>query len=62
MNLESVFQAFKPKHKVSGTNLLGKLDSSSVWYQVSVERIVSKNLRFIVSFISSYSIRYNFNS
>ena len=39
---------FKPKHQVDGIPLLGKLDSASVWYQVFVDSIVLKYLRFKV--------------
>ena len=39
---------FKRKHQVDGITLLGKLDSASVWYQVSVDNIILKYLGFKV--------------
>ena len=52
---------FKPKHQVNGITILGNQDCASVWYQVSIDSIILKYFWLIVSFISSYLFRRNFN-
>ena len=48
---KTCISGFKPKHQVGKITLLGKLNSASIWYPVSVNSIVLKYFRFKIVYL-----------